>query len=141
MGLQAVSGLLEYQQAKRADSVAKKTAYAEANILEADSRVAAREELLMADKAKHSQAMAYLKSGVDLAGSPLLVMEETRNKGIENMQNTLDSAKRKASLIRMQGSVKRASLVNTALSTGVGMNNTYLNSQLLKQQTQLAPKA
>ena len=136
MGVQALSGLAQYRQQSRADAVSARAANTEASILNADAAVAARQELRMADRARHTQVMSYLKSGVSLAGSPLLLMEETRARGIENAKNVVDSASRKAGLIRQQGSVKRASLVNTALDTIGGMQQTYLNSKQLKQVTE-----
>lgn len=134
MGVQALSGAAQYKQASKADAVSARAANTEAAILEADAAVASRQELRMADDAQHKQTMAYLKSGVNLTGSPLLLMEETRRKGIENAKNVTDSASRKAGLIRQTGSVKRASLVNTALDTVGGMQQTYLQDQLLQKQ-------
>lgn len=134
MGLQALSGIMQYRQQKKADTASARAANAEAAILESDARRASQEELSLAEKARKQQVMSYLKSGVDLSGSPLLVMEETRQKGIENAKNVTDSAQRRAGLIRQQGSVKRASLVNTALDIGQGMTSTYIQSQILKKQ-------
>lgn len=136
VGLQALSGYSQYQQQKKADKASAIAANTEASILESDARRAGQEELAMAEKARRQQVMSFLKSGVDLTGSPLLVMEETRQKGIENAKNVIDSANRKAGLIRQQGSVRRASLVNTALDTVGGIQNTLLNQKQLKKVTE-----
>lgn len=50
-------------------------------------RVSEREAALAeedAEETRRAQKVAFLASGVELEGSPLLVMEETRRKGLEN---------------------------------------------------------
>lgn len=131
---QVASGLMQYSQQKKADKQAKQAANAEADIMEADAARAAQAEIADAEKTRRLQRMTYLKSGVDLEGSPLLVMEETRTKGAENAANVTASAKAKADLIRRQGSIKRASLINTGLDIAKGVTGSYNDYSVLKKQ-------
>lgn len=132
--LQVGSGIMQYSQQKKADKAARQAAEEQARLTEQDAKRAAQEELATAEATRKAQRMAYLKSGVDLEGSPLLVMEETRAKGAENAQNVTDRAKSQADLYRKQGAVGRASLVGTLASTGSSVASSYTNMQLLKKQ-------
>jgi len=60
------------------------------------------------------QKLAYLASGVSLEGSPLLIMEETRRKGAENVDEiyrggaaaygaTMQEGRNQASTLKAQG--------------------------------------
>jgi hypothetical protein len=133
--MQVAGSVAGYFQQKDADKEARNAANAQANLLQSDANRAAQEELVTADKARKTQLMDYLSSGVSLEGSPLLVMQETRNKGIENMKNTLDTARQKGNLLRQQGSVGRASLLGT-LGTAAGQVATGYTqySQINKSQ-------
>lgn len=144
-GLQVASGFMQYSQQKKADK-AEKRAYEESlriareqgELDKQDAERAAREELAEADRARKLQKMAYLKSGVDLTGSPLLVMEETRSKGEENAKNIRDSQKARSNLayqsVAANKPVSRASLVNTALDVGAGIAGGYNDYSVLKKQ-------
>lgn len=88
-GLSAVSSIVGGMQQ---NSAAKEQAnYAQAQgILNAEEAVrqsaaSAQQEADMADDARRKQKLAYLKSGVSLEGSPLLMMEETRLRGERNV--------------------------------------------------------
>lgn len=133
-GLQVAQGVAGYVQQKKADSAARRAANAEAAIMEQDAQRAALQEKIEADKVRQQQRVAFLTSGVDLSGSPLLLMEETRNKGNENAKNVTDSASARASLVRQQGSVKRASLIGSAINTGANVANTYMNYKTVNRQ-------
>lgn len=133
-GLQLASGVMQYTQQKKADKAAKQAADAQAAQAEADAARAAQEELATAEATRKQQRLAFLKSGVDLSGSPLLVMEETRNKGNENAKNTIDSASARAKSLREQGAVGRASLIGTLSETASNVAGTYTNYQLMKKQ-------
>lgn len=133
-GLQVAQGFVQYSQQKKADKAAAAAAAEEARLMEEDAKRAALEEKIQAEKARKQQKMAYLASGVDLVGSPLLVMEETRNKGEENAKNIIDSAKSRASLTRQQGSVGRASLIGSVSNTVSGLTSTYANYATVNKQ-------
>lgn len=59
-----------------------------------------------AEDAERRQKLAYLASGVTLEGSPLLVMEETRRKGSENVDEILRSGAAGASAERLEGRIQ-----------------------------------
>lgn len=61
------------------------------------------------------QESSYLKSGVILDGSPLLVLEETRRKGLEDINNIRDSARAQADSLIRQG---RNQLIGSILFGG-----------------------
>lgn len=133
-GLSVAQGFMQYREQKKADKAARQRSEAEARLMEQDAERAALEEKRLAEKERRRQKMAFLKSGVTLEGSPLLVMEETRRKGEENVKNVRDSAKARANLVRQEGSVSRANLFGTALDTASSVTNSYSNMQLMKKQ-------
>lgn len=60
-----------------------------------NARVSFKESQVEAENAKNAerrQKLAYLASGVTLEGSPLLIMEETRRKGAENVDEILKAS-------------------------------------------------
>lgn len=137
VGSSIIGGISQYSQQKKADKAARQEAEIQAQLTEADAKRAAQQELATADATRKQQRMAFLKSGVDLAGSPLLVMEQTRDKGIENAKNVTESAQTRADLMRRQGSQGRASLTGTLTgitSSVAGSYASYSNNQLLKKQ-------
>lgn len=72
-------------------------------------RIAAREARLTqeeSDEARKRQKVAYLASGVTLEGSPLLVMEETRSRGAENVNEILQSGSAAANSARAEGRIE-----------------------------------
>lgn len=139
-GLQVASGISQYTQQKKADKAAASAAVAQGNIMNADASVAANQELSDAERFRRSQRMMFLKSGVTLDDSPLLVMQETRDKGAKNAQNIIDSAKAKSDLVVKEGSVQRASLTNTALDTATTLAGSFTQMQALKAATQRGPQ-
>lgn len=144
-GMQVVSGIMQYSQQKKADKAAKNAYDESVNIAKqqaaldkADADRAAQQELTDAEKARKEQKMLYLASGVDLTGSPLLVMEETRKKGDENAKNIRDSQSARSNLYvqsaKANAPISRASLTNTALDVGTGLAKGYNDYSLLKKQ-------
>lgn len=83
-GLSALSGIQQMQ----AGNAQAKNAYADAaaNIKEQTRQATqqAYQEKQAAEGSRRHQKLAYLKSGVSLAGSPLMVLEETRQRGLSN---------------------------------------------------------
>lgn len=140
-GLQIAQGFMSYREQKKAEKADRRAAEErrrqadiEARLTEEDAKRAAEEEIAEAEKTRSRQKTLFLKSGVVLEGSPLLVMEETREKGAENAQNVTDAAKRRADLIRRQGNVntvQRADLFGTALSTAGNVTSTIMAGKQL----------
>jgi hypothetical protein len=84
-----VGGIQGMSEGKNQANIAM--AQAEARGAES-ARVAEREARLTQEDAiatERRQKLAYMASGVTLEGSPLLVMEETRRKGQENVDEIL----------------------------------------------------
>lgn len=83
-GLGLLSGVQQFaagnQQAKNAYAQAAETVREQTR----QSTLNAYNEKQAAESARRQQKLAYLKSGVSLSGSPLLLLEETRQRGISN---------------------------------------------------------
>ena len=81
--------------------IAQVAADAEATFQEANSIILKQETiregrslLRDAERFRASQKVAFIKSGVDLSGSPILVLEETRQLAEEEVDALLDSGER-----------------------------------------------
>lgn len=100
-------------------------------------RVSAREARLEQENAedfRKRQKVAYLASGVDLSGSPLLVMEETRRKGAENVNEILKSGSAGASSARAEGRIQASQIKSSgrrAFASGLSEGVSTIRSSLL----------
>lgn len=109
-GMSVVSGI----QGMKAGNEQADLAMQQANMQGVEQeRLAQREARMVqeeADATERKQKIAYLKSGVSLEGSPLLVMEETRQKGADNVAEVLAGGKAASSAAQMEGRItaKRA---------------------------------
>ena len=76
------------------------------------------------------QKLSYLASGVTLEGSPLLIMEETRRKGAENVDEilrsgtaaygaTIQEGRNAASTLKAQGRQAFTSGLTNAIGSGI----------------------
>lgn len=81
----------------------------------ADGEQAAAIKKREVEKFQSEQELAYLKSGVLLDGSPLLVLEDTRREGLADVRNIRESARNRASNLRRQG---RSQLFGSFFSAG-----------------------
>jgi len=75
-----------------------------------------------ADRARRAQKIAFLNSGVDLAGSPLLVMEETRSRGVRNANEVREAGAASGRAIFTEGRMQASSLQSAgqqAFTSGV----------------------
>ncbi len=71
-------------------------------------RAAEREAKFTQDEAlatERKQKLAYLSSGVTLEGSPLLVMEETRQKGQDNFNEIIRAGQAEKTAAELEGRV------------------------------------
>lgn len=142
-----VSGFMEYREQRAADKEERRAyersvavARQQAQLNADDAERAALEEERAAEKHRMLQKVMFMKSGVDLTGSPLLVMEATRNKGRENAKNVVDRANAQNNLA-IQSAVAnvptpRANLFGTIAKTAAGVAGSYTQSQLMKRQLQ-----
>jgi len=106
----AASSLIGGMQSKGESDVqagyAMEAARARAAETERLAQREARLEQEEVDKTQRKQMLAYLSSGVALEGSPLLVMEETRAKGADNINEILQAGKSGSQAALMEGRIQ-----------------------------------
>lgn len=126
-GLSAFSAISSVMGGMAANEEAGKQAQLAAS--QAESRAVEQERLAFkeaqatteeADSVARRQKVAYLASGVDLAGSPLLVMEETRRKGAENADEIVQAGKYGASASRAEGRAQASQLKSSGRQALIG---------------------
>lgn len=130
-GLSLVSGIQGMSEGK---SQAKQMyAQTSANIAE-QTRQATRgayNEKQAAETARRQQKIAYLASGVSLSGSPLAVLEETRQRGASNAAEVLAANEAYTKGAGMEGSASAKNLVSSGRSQFIkgvtGALTTYAN--------------
>lgn len=122
-GVQAISSFSSQQKAaketKRANAAMMAAAEEEARINSEDAKIKAKNELAQAAATRSQQLALYLKSGVTLDGSPMLVLDDTKARGQENADNVIKNAdsQNRSMLLRAQANqqpVERADLFGTA---------------------------
>ena len=104
---------------KRANEASMQAAQEEARLAREDAQFAAEQERKEAARTRGAQIAAFLRSGVTLDGSPLLVTSETTEQGNRNAQNQIDNAESRArsTILRGQANqqpVEKADLFGTA---------------------------
>jgi len=118
--LQGFQQSSEYkQQSQNAIASAEMAAKERARVSFKESQIIKQD----ADDFERRQKLAYLKSGVSLEGSPLLILEETRRKAAENVDEVLraSDAASGASLYEAQGTARALRLKGRqAFSSGFG---------------------
>ncbi len=92
-GSQVAQGAQQRKEAKR-----------QAALAEENAAVAAEAERESANTALKQQKMSFLKSGVTLAGSPLLLMQETFERGERNARNQVRTGAAQSQTLKAQGS-------------------------------------
>ena len=115
------------QQAELAAQQAESRAIEEERIAAREAKIEQREGEDLARR----QKVAFLASGVELSGSPLLVMEETRRRSSENVDEILRSGESASSATRAEGRVQASGLKQTgrqAFISGVGRGVSQIGS-------------
>lgn len=84
-----VGGIQQQSAAKDQAALARETALAQAAETGRVAGARAFEETQEAERVRARQKVLFLKGGVDLEGSPLLVMEETRRTGEQNAEEII----------------------------------------------------
>lgn len=122
-GVTAVQSYLAQRQAeketKKANAAMMQAAATEAALAKQDAAQKADSLRRDAMRARSAQISAYLKSGVTLDGSPMLVTNETQDLGNRNAENTITNAdySARATMLRAEASkqsVKKADIWGTA---------------------------
>lgn len=80
-----------------------KAAQAQADLIEQETKIQAERKEQEVESFRKKQEMAFLKSGVILEGSPLMVLHETERKGLEDVQNIKSTGSKKAAAVRQSG--------------------------------------
>lgn len=105
--ISAVKGFVDQNKAakaqKRANAASMAAAQEEARLTREDAANAALQEKKEAARVRGQQIAAFLKSGVTLDGSPLLVASDTEEQGNRNAQNTIDNAESRARSLILRG--------------------------------------
>ncbi len=114
---------------------AKQQADASTEQAEAQARAQAKETLDF----EKQQKLNFLKSGVSLEGSPLLIMAETRDQGVSNIQNIQDQGATAASNAIAGGRSALIGSVASAAKTGLSALDTSPDP-ITKQDRRLARK-
>lgn len=91
----------------------------QANIIRQQATEDANEELFQGTRFRETQRVEFAKSGVKLAGSPLLVLQETTDRTKKNADNILRSGYNQASEVRKSGRQALFSGVAGAASAGM----------------------
>lgn len=135
----AIKGYSEQNKAakaqKRANEAAMAQAQEEARLAKEDAAFAAQQELKDAARVRGQQIALFLKSGVTLDGSPLLVSDETTQQGKRNAQNTIDNAESRSRSLILQGQanqqyVEKGDIFGTAANVlGAGINTGVIKTK------------
>jgi hypothetical protein len=99
---------------------ANKEAKKQARIAEEQAQRSAE---LEADDVKRQLSRAttlFAKSGVSLEGSPLFVLQESAQAGVENVQDILSAGATQADSLRASGRQQLLGSIGSAVSTGAG---------------------
>lgn len=125
---QGVSAIQSYmadreaqKQAKKANTAMMQAAATEAALAKQDAAQRADAARRDAMQARARQITAYLKSGVTLDGSPMLITDETQYRGSQNADNITSNAdySSKAMMLRAQANkqqVKKTDFFGTAFN-------------------------
>lgn len=106
------------KQTKKANAAMMKAAETEAALAKQDAAQRADAARKDAMRFRSQQIASYLKSGVTLDGSPMLVADETRYQGNQNAENITANAdySSRAMMLRAEGSrqyVRKADILGT----------------------------
>jgi hypothetical protein len=124
-GVTAVQSYLDQRDAeketKKANAALMKSAEADAALAKQDAALRADAARRDATRARAQQISAYLKSGVTLDGSPMLVTDETGYMGKRNADNILENAGYQSRSIMLRAEASKRS-VKKADIWGTGFN-------------------
>lgn len=115
------------KQQAAANAAATQQAELQAKMAREDAAQKALAERRDAAKTRAAQVAAYLKSGVTLEGSPMLITTQTTVQGEKNAANTIANAEQTAQSLLLQGkagqqTVTRGNIFGTA-ATVLGSAN------------------
>lgn len=122
VGGSALGGIQQSKAASAQASATNAEAARQAALQQQEADLSARAETRENIKLEKRQKLAFLKSGVSLEGSPLLLLDETRQKGGENVDAILRSGQTAATGTLARGGLRSAELKSSgrqALTSGL----------------------
>ena len=99
-----------------------------------ESRVEAERHARNVRRFQATQSTRFAKSGVTLEGSPVLVLEETRRLGQQEVDAIMRQGEAQSSLIREQAGQRKRTGRNSFISSFVKTGASALNSFILGQR-------
>ncbi len=106
-GISSIFGGMQASQAGAEQAALAKTQAMQQ--MAESTRIARKEAGIVAedaDRTKSAQKLAFMKSGVSLEGSPLLLMEQTRMKGAENVDEIIRAGASGSIAAAQEGRIK-----------------------------------
>lgn len=88
-----------------------------------------KQKRVQLEKLLSTQEVAYSKSGVTLEGSPLLVIADSYNKGIEELENIRIGAQTQANIARETGEAQAMGYRMNFLSSAITTYGNYKMSE------------
>lgn len=122
-GMSIMGGIQANKEAKSQANMALAQSAQAGVEQERQSWAQARQVQEEAKDTERKQKLAYLASGVSLSGSPLLMMEATRQKGIQNVNEVMTGGKAASNAAMTEGrmtAVKARSMGRQAFISGIG---------------------
>lgn len=101
------------KQTKKANAAMMKAAEAEAGLVKQDAALKADAAKKDAMKFRAQQIASFLKSGVTLDGSPMLVTDETQYQGTNNAKNYLTNADYSAKALMLKAEANKQQIKKT----------------------------
>lgn len=106
-GLNIAGGIQANREARRQARIAREEA--------AEQAAARRQEV---DRFKSKQIVSFLKSGVELQGTPLAVLDETEREGQKEVSSILRAGQERSRALRLEGRTRLLQGLSSGLSTG-----------------------
>lgn len=110
-----ISGYQQKKQAKREADIVMSNAEQQAGLVEKGAR-----------DLKTTQKSKYLASGVDLSGSPLLLLEDTLARGGQQAQAIRETGSKQARSIKRQGRDAFISSILQGTSSGLSTGSSFM---------------
>lgn len=119
-GVSVVGGIQTRNEAEAQASATRTEAQRQANLRRQEAENEARREVRANIALEKRQKLSFIKSGVALEGSPLLLLAETGRKGTENIEAILQSGRTGATGLLAQGQLQSSALRSTGRQALVG---------------------
>ena len=105
-----IGGIQQRGAASAAAKATSREAQRQADLRQQEREIQARSEARENIELEKRQKLAFIKSGVSLEGSPLLLLAETRRRGTENVEALLRSGRTEATGLLAEGALRSRQL-------------------------------